>query len=53
MVVASGGLILGWGLRWWQVGVVMVDGGWWMVVTMGLVGWGCYGLGWLVATVGL
>ena len=41
MVAASGGLILGWGLWWW------------LVVTMGLVGWVCCGLGWLVVTVGL
>ena len=33
MVVASGRLILGWSLRWWQV-----DGGWGLVVTMGLLG---------------
>ena len=48
VVVASGGLILGWGLRWWQVGGRVGFGLWWlMVVGVEVVGGGggCGGYG--------
>ena len=41
VVVASGGLILGWGLRWWQVGGWVGFDIWWlMVVGVEVVGGG-------------
>ena len=48
VVVASGGLILGWGLRWWQVGGWVGFDLWWlMVVGVEVVGGGggCGGYG--------